>query len=137
MEHSGNFQISEANFQNYLTSPQYIILAAIAPNYKILGYIITQRVLNIIDVIYICVHDHYRRHKIATKLLQCSTWNISAIDVEGRHALGFHENVEIFLEVAVDNIAAIALYQKCGFSILTTRKAYARLKDFYLMARKS
>jgi ribosomal protein S18 acetylase RimI-like enzyme len=137
VKHSKNFQISEISFQNYLTLSQYLVLAATTDCDEILGYIIVQKSFDVIDVIYICVHTCYYRRGIATKLLQCSTWNIddkNALDTTP--TWNAQRNIEIFLEVAVNNTEAVALYNKCGFSILTVRKAYAQSKNFYLMVKK-
>jgi ribosomal-protein-alanine N-acetyltransferase len=121
VEHSKNYKISETNFKNYLTLPQYSVFAITTSSQVILGYIILQIALNEADIIYICVHMKYRNQGIATKILQCSTWNIQ----------------KIFLEVSIDNLAAISLYKKCGFSILNTRKNYINSKDAYLMVKNN
>jgi ribosomal-protein-alanine N-acetyltransferase len=123
VKHSKDWPISEAAFRNYLTLPQYIVLVAVSLDCKIIGYLIIQKVFNIVDIIHICVHTSHRRHGIATKLLQSPE-------------LCDQNDAEVFLEVATDNIAAIALYKRCGFSVLATRKKYSASKDFYLMVKR-
>jgi ribosomal protein S18 acetylase RimI-like enzyme len=123
VEHSQNFKISENTFKNYLTFPQYTVFVAIIARHEIVGYIIVQKIFNIVDIIHVCVRTLFRRHGIATKLVL--------------HTISSTENdIEAFLEVCVDNIEAIALYKKCGFCIATIRKKYSNSKDFYLMIKK-
>jgi ribosomal-protein-alanine N-acetyltransferase len=124
VEHSQNFQISQDALKNYLSIPQYNIFAITDANDDILGYIITQIAYDVVDIIHICTHTQRRRQGIATKLLECSTWNIP-------------KNAKIFLEVITDNLPAISLYKKHGFTILSTRKKYSNSKDAYLMARNN
>ena len=42
---------------------------------------------------------------------------------------------KITLEVDVDNKAALALYQKFGFEVISIRKGYYNGQDAYLMGR--
>lgn len=47
-----------------------------------------------------------------------------------------YQGKTITLEVAVDNLAAIALYKKFGFIVENVRKCYYNGVDAYLMRRK-
>lgn len=84
------------------------------------------------DVIYdryeicdICVISTYRNHGIATQLLK------SVVE------LGYANNINnITLEVRKDNIPAIKLYKKLGFSEVAIRKNYYSNIDGILMEKE-
>jgi ribosomal protein S18 acetylase RimI-like enzyme len=80
---------------------------------------------NIWHLLKIVVHPDHRKNNIGSKLL------IKAIN---------HVNVgnleSLFLEVGSDNLAAIKLYEKCGFIKLHLQKSfYSDGADAYIMQR--
>lgn len=65
------------------------------------------------EILTIAVHPDMRRQRIATTLL------------ESLHALATNAGVvEIFLEVADQNIPAISLYESAGYTVRGERKDY-------------
>lgn len=75
------------------------------------GFLLVRQVLDEAEVILIAVDRSARRKGAARALL--------------RHALGGMEGVaRVFLEVASDNPAALALYRHLGFSEVGRRKGY-------------
>lgn len=86
---------------------------------EIIGFIHIKKIYDI-EIINIVVDNNKRRMNIGNSLIEYVINNY---------------NVNITLEVAVDNIAAINLYKKNNFKILSTRKNYYNGKDAYLMGR--
>lgn len=74
-----------------------------------------------LEIDYIYVLEEYRKNGIACKLLDY---------------LFSKYNYECSLEVRCDNIAAINLYKKYGFDIVSIREKYYGNIDGYLMIRK-
>lgn len=81
---------------------------------KNISYIIFTKVLDEVEIIYIAVDDNYRKKGYAKEM-------IKAIDAD------------IFLDVNENNIPAINLYKKCGFSEYGRRKNYYNDADAILM----
>ncbi len=80
------------------------------------GFIVLRQVLDEAEVILIAVDHGARRQGIARHLL--------------RHALGLLNGAtRVFLEVAEDNSAAIALYRGVGFSDVGRRRGYYARPD--------
>ncbi|MFA6548979.1 MAG: ribosomal protein S18-alanine N-acetyltransferase [Candidatus Margulisiibacteriota bacterium] len=87
---------------------------------KIAGYIGIEKILDETHIINMAVHPDYRGAGIGKRLMQ--------------HVLN-DEDV-FFLEVRVSNEAAKKMYEKYGFSVISTRKAYyADGEDAYVMRR--
>lgn len=77
-----------------------------------IAFLIIQTVLDEHEVLSLGAHTDYRRQGLAKKLLR------AFLDKRG--------NGTLFLEVAADNLHAIALYESLGFSL------FSRRKDYYL-----
>ncbi len=99
---------------------------------KVLGFFIDDTIVGFLDysviydrleVNYIFVKEKYRRQHIAYRLLSYIINNYN------------YENIT--LEVNINNIKAINLYQKLGFKIIATRPNYYNGVDGYLMERRS
>ena len=99
---------------------------------KVLGFFIDDTIVGFLDysviydrleVNYIFVKEKYRRQNIAYRLLSYIINNYN------------YENIT--LEVNINNIKAINLYQKLGFKIIATRPNYYNGVDGYLMERRS
>lgn len=91
-------------------------------NNKVIGFIDYSLIYDRIELNYILVIDEYRLSKIASKLIEKM----------------LEESVDsISLEVCINNDAAIKLYKKYGFNIVSIRKNYYDGLDAYLMHRKS
>lgn len=90
---------------------------------KIVGYAGISYVLDSADLISIVVDKEKTNMKIATNMLE----NIISFCKENNIK-------EILLEVRISNTAAINLYLKFGFEIISTRKKYYdNIEDAYIM----
>jgi ribosomal-protein-alanine N-acetyltransferase len=67
-----------------------------------------------VEVLQLAVDYRYQRQRLATRLLQ----EVFSI-LDDKHLIS-----KVFLEVCVDNYPALALYQKLGFSQISSRKDY-------------
>ena len=91
---------------------------------EVIGFVIATCLYETVDILSIIVDNKYRRKRIASNLLD---YLFSELN----------ESVELVtLEVAVNNDAAIKLYEKFGFEIIHTRKKYYNDIDAYLMGRR-
>lgn len=90
---------------------------------KIVGFIMYTELEETCDILDILVEEEYRHKAIASCLLD---YMIS--DLKDTVKL-------ITLEVRKSNIPAIHLYEKFGFSIVSTRLNYYGNEDAYLMGR--
>ena len=79
----------------------------------LLGLILARRIADEAEILAIAVDGTYRRHGIARRL-------IDGLAADLRHDLP----CRLFLEVSVENSAALALYAASGFTEVGTRKQY-------------
>lgn len=103
---------------------KYGIVLVSEKNNKINGFLYAMALGDNIDLLSIVVDSNERCQNIGTELISFLVGNYCC---QGR---------SITLEVAVDNIAAIALYKKHGFVVESIRKCYYNGVDAYLMRRK-
>ena len=82
------------------------------------GVLICSRVCDEIEILTICVHKNYRHHGYGDKWLDFLFQYADA-----------HQINRILLEVSVENIPALKLYQKKGFIEIARRKNYYKKKD--------
>lgn len=103
----------------------------INPFTKILAYILDDKIVGFLDynlmyekveINYIFVKEEFRNNKIAYKLIS--------------YMINNNRFDNITLEVNVNNIYAIKLYNSLGFKIISTRKNYYNGEDAYLMEVK-
>lgn len=90
-------------------------------NNKILGFLDYSIMYERAEINYIFVIKEYRNKKIASKLLD--------------YMLNNNDFDQITLEVNINNINAIKLYQKYGFKEVNIRKGYYNGVDGILMLR--
>lgn len=90
---------------------------------RILGFLHVTELYESVDIINIVVDNYYQRKGIATNLI-----DYMLSDIGSKVKL-------ITLEVDVNNIKALNLYQKMGFEIINTRKHYYGNNDAYLMGK--
>ena len=88
---------------------------------KIVGVLVYEDIYNRFEIDYIVVDSQYRRKGIGEKLLK----NIIDLNPDN-----------ITLEVREDNIAAINLYKKMGFEVVSKREKYYGNIDGLLMIRR-
>lgn len=91
-------------------------------NNEIVAFLDYSKMYEKLEINYIFVKNDYRRKNIAYKLID---YMIKNNDFEN-----------ITLEVNVNNIGAIKLYEKHNFKILSIRKKYYNGIDAYLMERR-
>lgn len=92
---------------------------------NILGVIVFEEIYERVELDYIIVDKNYRKCGIAGKLIE---YLINY--AKRKHILN------ITLEVNENNIAAINLYNKYGFEIVSKRDKYYKESDAILMIRK-
>ena len=119
VKHFQNYKISDQSFKAYLSQPQYQTFGMFHVKHLI-GYVIFLTSQYEADIVYIATHPDYCRKGVATGLLGALTI----------------PNLEIFLEVATDNVAAIEFYKSQGFQTKAIRPKYLNEKDSYLMMKK-
>lgn len=94
-------------------------------NNNIIGFINYYDLIDRFEIANIFVKEEFRNKKIGYKLL--------SYIIE----LGQKRNIiNITLEVNINNVYAIKLYEKCNFKIISIRKKYYNGIDGYLMERK-
>ncbi|MES2614344.1 MAG: GNAT family N-acetyltransferase [Bdellovibrionota bacterium] len=84
---------------------------------EIMGFLLTTVTYETIDIDYLCVGNSFKRQGIAVALLK---------DLEQRI---IKKPSCILLEVGERNLAARALYEKCGYSNRGVRKKYYRQEE--------
>lgn len=117
---SENFPLSRASFYYHINN-NMLFVAEI--DSVIVGYILVLIKRKNAKLYSIGVKEEFRGRKIAQKLLEFSIKELSSIAPKA-----------LFLEVRVDNIVAINLYKKIGFTIKKKlNKFYLDGCDAYLM----
>jgi len=115
------------NYQNLynleeLCSTSYFHVYVYEVDHLVIGFLSYTDLDGTIDILDIVVDENFRRKRIGTYLMN-------------RLITNSKPDGSIFLEVAVDNSPAISLYEKFGFSVISTRKKYYGNKDAYVMER--
>ena len=126
------YEMGEKLHENYskkydlvkLTEQEYFHVLVYEKEKKIIGFLTYSSVLDSTDVLDIFVLPTHRQEKVATSLLDYMITNANP-------------KTTFLLEVAVDNLPAINLYQKFGFKVIHTRKKYYGKKDAYVMEREA
>lgn len=90
---------------------------------EIVGFLHITKLYETVEIINLAVLEAYRHQKIASNL----------IDYMMSEMVG--ESIKFILEVNVNNLAAINLYEKFGFKIANLRKHYYANEDAYLMIK--
>ena len=103
-------------FATLMASPGVFALAAV--NDEPVGLILMRAIAGEAEVLTLAVEPSHRRRGVAEALLQAALAQAAAMAAE-----------EVFLEVAADNPAALALYRKAGFEQAGRRGGYYRRPD--------
>ena len=106
---------SEILFMNEIFKPRSFPKAAMIGE-KLVGYICTNYLLDEGHILNLTVHPDFRKQGIASRLVH---YIIDLLEKEGCRT--------IFLEVRISNEAALRMYEKAGFRIISARKAYYTL----------
>jgi len=88
----------------------YTILKHITYENKIIGFILCEIIYDELNLLKIAIHPLYRKQGLALLLVKDLFKNIKINN--------------IYLEVSVNNIAAINFYTKLGFKTINVRKKY-------------
>ena len=107
-----------------ITQTDQIHLLVYEKNEEIVGFLTYTELQDTVDILDLVVDALHRRKKIATALIDYMITNINPTST-------------IYLEVSVENQAAIDLYEKFGFVKIHTRKKYYGTEDAYVMERVS
>ncbi len=86
----------------------------------LVGFIISTKIIDTIEILLIYVKDSYRHQQIGTKLLE---------------SIELKDYTKIILEVSRDNIPAKSLYDKMGYHIISERKKYYNGVDALVMEK--
>lgn len=115
---------SEILFMNEIFKPRSLPRVAVIGE-TIVGYICANYLLDEGHILNVTVHPDFRKKGIATRLV------LQMIDLLDKESCR-----TIFLEVRLTNNAAIGMYQKAGFRIISARKNYYTLpvEDAVIMA---
>ena len=106
-----------------LLTKDYFHLLVYEKDNQVIGFLAYSLLIDSVDILDIYVDKEYRQQKIASLLID---YMISMVDPK----------TSFLLEVAVDNLPAISLYEKFGFKVIHTRKKYYGQKDAYVMERE-
>lgn len=90
---------------------------------KLIGFIHLVKLVDELEIINIVVEKQYRNKGIGSKLLEYVINKIDGIN-------------NVFLEVNVNNEAAIKLYKKFNFEVINVRKKYYGNDDCYVMRKE-
>ena len=116
---------SEASIVSELNNPLACWLVAVAEG-QVVGYVGSQTVLEMTDMMNIAVHPGFRRKGIAQMLVEQLVTELKA-----------RQSLSLMLEVRASNFGAQALYDKLGFVQVGLRKNYYRNpKEDALILRK-
>lgn len=85
-------------------------------NDEVVGYCLYQVLFEQAEILRIGTHPNYQRQGIASQIFARLNEELKNQQVEA-----------LLLEVRADNIAAIALYEQQGFTIIHSRKGYYQL----------
>ena len=107
-----------------LLTKDYFHLLVYEKENQVIGFLAYSLLIDSVDILDIYVDKEYRQQKIASLLID---YMISMVDPK----------TSFLLEVAVDNLPAISLYEKFGFKVIHTRKKYYGQKDAYVMEREA
>ena len=89
---------------------------------KLVGFIHLTKSFEIVDIINVVVDSNYRRKGIANELIKyCMNY--------------FADVVSFMLEVNVNNVSAISLYEKNNFKVIHKRGKYYGNDDALIMKR--
>ena len=107
-----------------LLTKDYFHLLVYEKENQVIGFLAYSLLIDSVDILDIYVDKEYRQQKIASLLID---YMISMVDPK----------TSFLLEVAVDSLPAISLYEKFGFKVIHTRKKYYGQKDAYVMEREA
>lgn len=120
--------IIDPNFSNLfnlreILKDKYSQIFVYEKDQKIIGFLHITKLYETIEIINLAVLEAYRHQQVASNLLDYMMSEMTG------------EIIKFILEVNVNNLAAINLYEKFGFKIANIRKNYYNKEDAYLMIK--
>lgn len=112
-------------FSINITPTIYSEIIIYEQNDKIVGFCLYDLIFERCEIEYIGVLEKYRNQKVASRLIEY------IIDDAKKH-----NALNISLEVNINNNAALKLYKKYDFNIVSIRKNYYKKDDAYLMIKE-
>ena len=112
--------VTTFHMETEISNEDAIIIVAEEEN-KVIGYLYALQTIDNIDLLSIIVDESYRRHKIASNLVNYLIDNYC------------YQDKTITLEVSSNNKEAICFYENMGFKTVNIRKNYYHDSDAYLM----
>lgn len=106
-----------------LTDNPFSKCIAYKENGQVVGFLDYSIIYDKVEINNIFVKEEYRNRRIASRLMEYLITEVDDCD-------------NITLEVKIDNIAALKLYEKYDFKIVAIREGYYDGVDGYLMERK-
>jgi [ribosomal protein S18]-alanine N-acetyltransferase len=104
---------SRSMFVSELAKPSSLSIAAVTPEEQLVGYLVLSRYVDAWHVMNVAVEEGYRRHGIASAMLE-RLFQVTRDSAERGYTL----------EVRVSNVAAISLYEGFGFVSRGVRRGY-------------
>lgn len=111
------------SYQQSASQPQHQIIGAYNEQDKLLGACVFSQVLDEGEILQLCIRYEKQRNGYAYQLLEHVCRDLREQQVN-----------QIFLEVMLGNLAAINLYHKIGFNVISTRKNYYKVDGKYIDA---
>ena len=106
-----NSNFSKVYDLNKINDSQYDDVYGYYIDTKLVAFIHITKLYETMDVVNIVVDNEYRKQGIATKLLD--------------YVVGLYDDIDnVMLEVNENNVAAISLYKKNGFEVISKRNNY-------------
>ena len=110
--------ITTEELGNYKHKINYVL------NNNVIGYVVLEETVDVINIVDVFVLEDYRRQKVATKLFQYILDKYRS------------KKEKIMLEVRENNLPAINLYKKIGFNVIHIRRKYYKDEDALIMEVK-
>ena len=109
---SGGEVWGKETFQNYLRKPVVYGFCAFDQS-QMAGFAVFQKIEDVVELLTIAVNPAHRKKGVGRHVLE-----------KGLESLISQESSDVFLDVAVDNQAAMKLYQSLGFQRIAVREKY-------------
>lgn len=106
-----------AEFESLLTSSS-IVADGIGDGRALTGFVLSRRAADEAEILTITVHGRARGGGVATRLLASHISRLSSLGV-----------TDLFLEVDENNLPALALYRRFGFTQVGRRPSYYAKAD--------
>lgn len=129
IEHTSYFTPwTKSLFVESMQSPQQVCQVLLVDD-QLVAYMVVANIIDEADLLNIAVDPRWRQQGLARYFIE-----------QQKHTLALQGMARFFLEVNVENTAAIRLYEQLGFSVVGRRKGYypsaAGLQDALVMCHE-